>query len=434
VNWILERAAEANHVDLEAWETALRCAVLQAGAGALQTLLDGIGSGPQVAPVLCGCGSLMESRGREDKDLLTVLGPVAYRRSRYVCPDCGESRYPGEEALDVVGTTRSPGVRRLMARAGSKTPFKEAREDLLVYAGLSLSAKDVERVAEQTGEAMGAWNQQERAEVLARPPLPTGQPPIPILYISYDGTGIPMTRRELAGRRGKQPDGSARTREAKLGCVFTQTTVDAEGYPVRDPDSTSFVGAIENAEDFGWRIYAEAVRRGIDHAQRVVVLGDGAVWIKGTAEMHFPGATQIVDLYHARQHVATLAKLLFPDQAVAELAQRRLWWDDLDAGAVEKIMAEARVRLPRRSQRRHDALKEIGYLDKNRDRMRYAEFRRQHLFVGSGVIEAGCKTVIGQRMKQSGMEWSMRGANAILTLRCTMLSGRQQDYWESRAA
>lgn len=421
-------------MDLEALESAVRSAVLQAGSRALQTLLDGIGSGRQDAPILCRCGARMESHGREDKELLTVLGPLAYRRSRYVCPSCGESRYPGDEALDIVATTRSPGVRRLMARAGSKTPFKEACEDLLVYAGLSLSAKDVERVAEQTGEAMQAWNQQERAEVLARPPLPTCQPTIPILYVSYDGTGIPMTRRELVGRKGKQPDGSARTREAKLGCVFTQTTVDADGRPIRDPDSTSFVGAIEKAEDFGWRIYAEAVRRGIYNAKRVVVLGDGAEWIKGLAEMHFPQATQIVDLYHARQHVSALAKLLFPDQLSAELEQRRLWWDDLDAGAVEKIIAEARRRLPRHSRRRPSALTEIQYLDKNRDRMRYADYRRGHLFVGSGVIEAGCKTVIGHRMKQSGMEWSLRGANAILTLRCTMLADRQEDYYESRVA
>jgi hypothetical protein len=254
------------------------------------------------------------------------------------------------------------------------------------------------------------------------------------MYISYDGTGIPMTRAELAGRRGKQPDGSARTREAKLGCVFTQSTHNEEGYPIRDPDSTTFVGAIETAEAFGWRIYAEAVRRGLYNAQRVIVLGDGAEWIKGIAEMHFPQALQIVDLYHARQHVASLAKMLFPDDESAADQQREFWWDDLDAGEIEKIVREARLLLPRRSPRRHSILTEIGYLNKNRDRMAYAEYRRHHLFVGSGVVEAGCKAVIGQRMKQSGMEWSLRGANAILALRCMLVSGRLEDYWESRAA
>ena len=119
-----------------------------------------------------------------------------------------------------------------------------------------------------------------------------------------------MTPEELRGRRGKQADGSAKTREAKLGCVFTQTTTDAKGFPVRDPRSTSFVGAIESAENFGWRIYGEAVRRGLTQAQQAVVLGDGAEWVKNLAQMHFPEATFIIDLYHARQHVSELCKIL----------------------------------------------------------------------------------------------------------------------------
>jgi len=365
----------------------------------------------------------MESKGLKTKELLTILGPVAYTRSMFQCPSCSSTRYPGDEALDVVGTRRSPGVRRLIARSGSQSTFKDARDDLRIYAGIEVSAKDVERVAENLGAEMEAWQAQEREAPDTASPL---------LYIAYDGTGVPMTKEELKGRNGK--DGPAHTREAKLGCVFTQTTTDQKGFPVRDPGSTTFVGAIETAETFGERIYREAVRRGLFSANRVVILGDGAEWVRNLADMHFPQATVIIDLYHAREHVAELCKSLFGTDEQQVRRQRIRWWTYLDQGKVEKILVQAQRKLPPNAEARKKAEKELHYLEKNKHRMRYAEFRAQGLFVGSGVVEAGCKTVIGQRLKQSGMEWSMRGANAIIALRCVMKSNRFEDYWESRAS
>ena len=425
--------AKSEKADLEAWEAALRGAVLACGAKILAGMLAEHGSGRREEAVVCRCGQRMDSRGQRGKELRTILGPVGYERSMFQCPACGETRYPGDEALDVVGTTRSPGLRRMMARAGSQSTFKDGRDDLRIYAGLEVSAKDVERVAERIGQEMDAWGEEERERILAE----DGREPekdIPLLYISYDGTGIPMRREELIGVKGKQPDGSAKTREAKLGCVFTQTATDEEGRPVRDPDSTTFVGAIEPAEAFGWRMYGEARRRGLARAQKAVILGDGAEWIKNLAEMHFPFAVSIIDLYHARQHVADLCRTLFASNQNKMERRRRRLWALLDAGRVEAIIAQARRCLPEDPDLRKAAQVEIRYLDKNKERMRYTEFRAQGLFVGSGVVEAGCKTVIGQRLKQSGMEWSVRGANAILALRCVMKSNRLEDYWESRAA
>jgi len=281
---------------------------------------------------------------------------------------------------------------------------------------------------------MESWSEQERQEILSREEHPEPEKDIPVMYVSYDGTGVPMTRPELAGIKGKQPDGTAKTREAKLGCVFIQTSVDEEGYPIRDPETTSFVGAIETAERFGWRIYGEARRRGLARARLVVVLGDGAEWVKNLAEMHFPQAISIIDLYHAREHVSQLCRILFGSNEKRMERRRQRWWALLDAGRVEQIVRQARHVLPDDPELRKTAVAEIQYLDKNKERMRYAEFRAQGLFVGSGVVEAGCKTVIGQRLKQSGMEWTLRGANAIIALRCMMKSNRLEDYWESRVA
>lgn len=438
MNWILARAAQETQGDLEAWETALRAAVLAAGARALSGLLQGIGSGRRDGPVVCECGERMESRGLRQKELVTMLGPVTYARSMFECPNCHQTQYPGDEQLDIVGTSRSPGVRRMMARAGSKSTFKEGQEDLKVYAGIEVSAKDVERVAEAIGQDMQEWLNREREEILQRPVTLKMNRKIPVMYVSCDGTGVPMVPKELKGRQGKQADGTARTREAKLGCVFTQTSTDRKGRPVRDPDSTTFVGGIESAEEFGERIYPEAVRRGMYDAALVVVLGDGAEWIWNLCEMHFPQAIQIMDLYHVREHVAKLCRLLFGYGQKMTEQRRERWWRDLDSGQVEKIIREAQTAFAKSAADGSDELvkdieNEMGYLERNKQRMRYAQFRAQGLFVGSGVVEAGCKTVIGQRLKQSGMEWSVRGANAIITLRCIMQSARLEDYWETRA-
>ena len=225
------------------------------------------------------------------------------------------------------------------------------------------------------------------------------------------------------------------TREAKLGCVFTQTTWDQEGYPIRDPDSTTYTGAIETAEEFGKRIYLEAWKRGWSRAQKKVVVGDGAEWIWNLAAEHFPGAIQSVDLYHARQHLWELARRLHPHDEVSQKAwmkihQKRL----LDKGEIEKLVELLRSIDTGNPEVAEKIRIEADYFEKNAKRMRYPKFRRQHLFVGSGVIEAACKTVIGSRLKRSGMFWTVRGANAILALRCCHLNGRSEDCWEARRA
>ena len=165
-------------------------------------------------------------------------------------------------------------------------------------------------------------------------------------------------------------------------------------------------------------------------------MGDGAEWIWNLADLHFPGAIQIVDLYHARQHLWELARKLYPNDQASQKArmkvhQKRL----LDKGKIEKLVTAIRSIDSLNPEVVEKIRLEADYFERNAERMRYPKFRRQHLFVGSGVIEAGCKTVIGSRLKQSGMFWTVRGANSVIALRCCHLNGRFEDYWEnSRAA
>ncbi len=411
---------------------AIRAAMHQVGGRMLEQLLNADGGGQCGAHTACGQGHPAAFVDYREKAVLTVLAPVTVRRAYYHCGACAGGVIPKDRDLDVVGTSFSPGVRRLMGRVGGKEPFAEGRRDLEELAGIAVQTKAVERVAETLGEQVEAVARQEREAALAGKVVPLQA--LPKLYLAIDGTGVPMVSRETEGRPGKDPTGPARTREAKLGCVFTQTRLDEKGRPVRDDASTTYVGAIEPAEAFGRRLYAEAVRRGVQRAAQVIVLGDGAPWIWGLAEEHFPGAVQIVDVYHAREHLAGVGKLVYgPGSGAAEdwVAAR---WTDLDAGDVQGAAAALGRLRPRRKDVQEAVRKAKAYFETNASRMRYAHFRRQGLFVGSGVVEAGCKTIIGRRLKQSGMRWTLRGANAILALRCAELSGRWEEFWEARAA
>jgi hypothetical protein len=414
---------------------AFRAALHRAGAAALSQLLQFSEPAAGQRTIPCPCGSQAQYRELRSRRILTTLGEVELTRPWYLCSGCHNGQFPIDRKLDVENQDCSPGVRRMDATVGQQGPFDRGREQLKVLAGLEVTAKSVERTAEAIGADIAAREQREICKAVQLDlPVIVGEP-IPILYVQMDGTGVPVVKIETEGRKGKTDGQPAHTREVKLGCVFTQTGWDEEGHAIRDPDSTTYTGAIETAEAFGRRIYLEAWNRGWSRAQKKVVMGDGAEWIWNLADQHFPGAVQIVDLYHARQHLWDLARKLYPNdpagqQAWMKFHQKRL----LDEGKIEKLVLSLRFTKSANTEVLEKARTEADYFERNAKRMRYPKFRRQHLFVGSGVIEAGCKTVIGSRLKQSGMFWTVRGANSIIALRCCHLNGRFEHYWETRRA
>lgn len=419
-------------MDLEALEMAVRSAFHHAGAAALTELLQFPAPATDQRQIPCACGHSAHYRGLRSKPLLTAMGPAEVSRPYYLCPHCHTGQFPADAELDIEGTEFSPGVRRMQAVVGQEVPFDQGRQHMELLAGLEVNAKSVERSAEAVGEGIAVEEQQEiQRAVQLDLPMVIGEP-VPILYVEMDGTGVPVVKKETLGRKGKQDGQPAHTREAKLGCVFTQTRWDAEGYAIRDPDATTYVGAIETAEEFGKRLYVEAWKRGWSRAQKQVVLGDGAEWIWNLAKLHFPGAIQIVDLFHARQHLWELARKLYPNDGSRQKRWIRVQQNRLDKGKIEKLVQHLRSIPTDNPELAEELRKQTEYFQTNTERMRYPAFRKQHLFVGSGVIEAGCKTVIGSRLKRSGMFWTVRGANAILALRCCHLNGRFEDYWDRR--
>jgi hypothetical protein len=248
-----------------------------------------------------------------------------------------------------------------------------------------------------------------------------------------------VRRSELAGRAGKQPDGSAKTREVKLCTVWSAEGRDREGIPVRDRGSVSYSAAIESAASrdtdqtlsaFAQRVGREAYRRAFEQAPRRVVLGDGALWIWNLADELFPGALQIVDLFHAKHNLSDVAKAIYgagTDLARQWAKQRH---QELDDGHLGTLLLALRAH----AVANEEARKCLEYFIRNHSRMRYPEFRSKGLSVSTGVVEAGCKVAIGTRLKRAGMHWTIAGANAIIALRCCKLSGRFEDFWERRHA
>jgi hypothetical protein len=408
----------------------------QLGASLLAQLLatDTGHRGPQID---CGAGHGADFIGYRDKNVDTVLGRVTLRRAYYHCGACRRGIVPRDEQLGVTDASLSPGLRAMVARAAAAQPFAAAADLFAELAGIELSPKRIERSAENDGSAAAARIATEsaaitRGEVTVLAPHASDEAPDK-LYIAIDGTGVPMVPAATNGRAGKAGNGRARTREVKLACLFTQTTLDERGRPVRDPDSTSYLGSFAPVEQFATLVAAEARRRGADHIRQLVVLGDGAPWIWNLATAIVPEATPIVDIYHARQHLHGLAANLAPalgDTGPSWLTARLA---DLDAGDIETLVTETDrlyPHLPDDTVR--DTTKALAYFKTNAHRMRYGYFREHGMFIGSGTVEAGCKAVIGQRLKLSGMRWNIPGATGILTLRCEQASNRFEHIWPHR--
>jgi hypothetical protein len=415
---------------LEAVELAIRTAMTQLGCGLLERLLaaDTGYRGPRAG---CGAGHQAVFVSYRVKTIDTVLGPVTLRRAWYHCPDCGHGVAPKDTELGVAGASMSPGLAKMTTRAAAAVPFAKAAGLLAELAGVGLTVKRTERSAEAAGAAAAAAISAQADAICSRRvvPLPPPEPAPDMLYIAVDGTGVPMVAAETEGRPSKAGDGKARTREVKLACLFTQTTLDDDGRPVRDPASSSYLATFEAAGRFGQLVDAEARRRGVDYVRQPVILGDGAVWIWNLADQLFPAATQIVDLYHAREHVhelATLAARLLRGHRPDWLATRL---DELNNGDIPALLT-AGHNLKFTGSLATERDKALAYFETNTHRMRYKHFRSLGMFVGSGVVEAGCKAVIGQRLKLSGMRWAIPGATSIATLRCQDASNRWDEIWQ----
>jgi hypothetical protein len=356
--------------------------------------------------------------GKVPRTIHTLFGNGVLSRKGYQ-QEGGPIRFPADKVL---GLVRGHTARRaaLLTRAAARAPFEQAAADVQVYTGLPVSGRSLQRLSQDVGSGMERF--------LRRESLPATPTILPRVYVLLDGTGAPLRKRDLIGRLGKGPLGVARTHEVKLAAIFTQHPRPGED-PWRDMDSTTYVATDERVEAFGPMVRSE-FRRRFSRVGEVVVLGDGAAWIDGIAEGHFHGATRIVDWYHAAQRVAELAAFFHPKGSIPWDKLRKRWSGKLWNGKPHAIIRDAKHRLS--PAQKTEGEKQLHYFIHHAEAMRYDLFRSRGLFIGSGVVESACKTIVCQRFKASGMHWSLKGLKPILSLRTGLLSGRFQEFWNSQ--
>jgi len=378
------------------------------GCVILQAALETMDNGKTTSHRSCACGGSQRYVSDRRKRLQTLLGPVEIRRAYYHCRNCGRGEFPLDRALGVDRTSWTPGVQEVVAWADAELAYGRASEFLERTMGLSLSKDAHETLSATLGEAVQPDETGRASQAWA--PLP----PAEQLYVSCDGVKV------------NTDEG---WKEPKLGAVF-RAQRDEDGEPIRGP--TRYVAHLEEAEPFGERLWQLADSVGVEKAKTVIVLGDGAPWIWNLADFHFPQAVQIVDFYHALERLGEVARNLWAD----EVSEAKAWLAQcktaLHNGEVASVIRSLKGLSPRRKDLREMIRKAIGYFHENRERMRYNHFRAKGYFIGSGIVEAGCKHVVAKRFKQSGMRWSREGFLKLLHLRLCILNGDWDAFARSR--
>lgn len=380
-------------------EKAVRVGVHGIGATVLAEAVALGGNGYDGASRSCGCGRRQKYMSDRERSVTSLLGTFRFKRAYYWCAECSESRAPLDDALGIAHTDFSPAVRRAVSLTGAEVAFGRGATLMEELSGIRISKRKHREISEAAGAALGPPTIRTRRRK-------TAQRSIEDLYMSTDGTMAPTLDA---------------WREVKIGAIF-EARCGPHGRPERT--RTHYIGDVMKAEDFGWELYRAADAMGLRQAKRTVVLGDGAAWIWNIAAFHFPDAIQIVDWYHATERLWSVANAHFGEGAKEAKTFVVQCETLLMASRVEAVIDKL-VALRKTKRTAAKIIDEaIGYYRNNAERMRYRRYVRRGLFIGSGVIEAGCKHIVGQRLKQSGMRWSVEGLRSILHLRLAVLNGQ----------
>ena len=320
----------------------MRQQALRLAARALEQRLNADTSDHAGPELSCSCGEPAQYRGRHEKTFASVLGPLRLERAYYHCAKCQGGFCPRDRALRLELFSLTPGVLRMTGSTAALVSFEERSALLHELAGVEVSVSQVQRAAEALGAEIAADERVcvERMGEVA-----------PTMYLGMDGTGVPMRPSEVAGRAGKQSDGSAKTREAKVVTVWTAESRDEEGKPVRDPGSITYSAAIESAaapdtslkrSDLAQRVLREITRRGFTQAPRCAALGDGSSWIWNTTSELLPQAIQILDRYHAKEALHRTAQSIFGATSPAAKPWATARCAELDDGKLQAIIKALR--------------------------------------------------------------------------------------------
>jgi len=369
----------------------------------------------------CACGGWARYRAARPKQVVTRHAEHALRHRYYYCSTCRRGFAPLDRWLGLDRCATTTQVRRMAAHLGARLPFADAAATLRQLTSIRLGASTMERITVAVGTSL--WRAQEQsAEQHRRGRLgPASQKPRR-LYVGMDGKMVPL--RDPWRRDGSQGSLTCRFGECKVGVVYEARPGPQGDQGVR---RSHYLATMGDATQFGQWVAAVAHQQGQHWAKELAVLGDGAAWIWGLAAAHFPGALQVVDFYHASEHLGEVADLRFGTETAAGKEWVRARQAELLADQVKQVIAAIAAWRPRNAERRQVRRQQLKYFRDNAERMRYGTFRAQGYHIGSGVVEASCKYLVGSRLDQAGMHWRRDSAQAVACLRAALLSTHPPD-------
>jgi hypothetical protein len=396
-------------LDLGTAETETLARVRRIGGRLLETGLAARAAPRGTGPI-CACGRRMHGDHHRAKGVQTLLGWITVERASYVCPACGRHHVPRDAVLGLARDSHSPGVRRLASRFGALLPFAPAAATLAEAAAIQLSPSTVRIITEAVGQQREETLQADIARAWTEGWAGPDDPPPDRCYVAMDGVRILGT------------DGAGR--EVKLGRIMpVRQTAQGER---RGP--SHYAAGLEPADAFGRRLAVVAHAVQAEGAPRLAVLGDGAAWLWQLADEHFPRAVQIVDWYHASERVWDLGRALYGKETPATTAWVETQLDHLRRGQAAALARDwAALAVGGEAATVRD--EQVTYFTNQASRMAYARYRADGWDIGSGMIESGCKTVIGQREKGAGMRWRDAGAQTVAMVRLLLFNDEWSAHW-----
>lgn len=376
-----------------------------------EEVVDALGSG-HVGPTLgCNCGSVARYRGDAVRSVITLQGEQVLARAYYYCSSCRHGFHPLDRTLALGRGPCSVGVWALACRFASYLPYAVAAQELEMVCGIRLSASSIQRLAKETGRTlMAEWQERETKLRTCPNAEPTGVAPKQ-LHISMDGVMAHV-------------DGA--WREVKLGVCYERSEKSEESGTC----GAAYYATLESSEPFGRRLRALTWVAKEPRCRQVAVIADGSDWIWKEAARHFTQRTQILDFFHASEHLWTVARTRFPTDEAGD-ATASEWVDQQKARLMDNRIAEVIADIhrwePRKEADRETRRKELGYLTQHAGRMKYKTYKDAGFHIGSGVMESSCRWVVQQRMKGAGMRWSRNGAESMLHLRTAWCSRKNED-------
>ena len=366
------------------------------------------------ADIICTeCHHSMKSMGARNRKITSLCGRVTIRRRVYYCSRCGRMDIPLDKRLGIDRIGITPGMTRVVCRTALELPYKQSEILLKDCLGFSpCSAREIERVAKSHGGKI------EERQVSSSSGVTPSHPRAkrPTYCLAIDAAMIPG----LPDPKEHQ----VMWHDVKVAVLF---------HP-QETESALYVAGRETSEMFGQRLWKYLEARGIDRDSIRLILGDGAPWIWNLADMHFYGVRQLLDFYHASEHLYATADLLWHEKGKA-----MKWMQDRQKQLKEGHMSNFFASLTLLA-RRHEAKDSDGgpqrllkYFKDNQNRLDYMSAGKNHLPIGSGVVESAARHIVQQRLKLSGMRWSDFGAQAVLNLRTLHRSGEFEQYWEDLA-